>query len=47
MKEESGHQPLKPTLSDVKIEPLLDLAADQVKKEISETCEALSISQSK
>merc|ERR1719219_1637457 len=45
VKEESGHQPLKPTLSDVKIEPLLDLAADQVKKEISETCEALSISQ--
>jgi len=38
------HKPLKPTLSDVKIEPLLDLAADQVKKEISQTCEALSIS---
>jgi len=38
------HKPLKPTLSDVKIEPLLDLAADQVKKEISQTCQALSIS---
>ena len=42
-----GHKPLKPTLSDVKIEPLLDLAADQVKKEISQTCQALSISSSK
>ena len=42
-----AHKPLKPTLSDVKIEPLLDLAADQVKKEISQTCEALSISPSK
>ena len=41
------HKPLKPTLSDVKIEPLLDLAADQVKKEISQTCQALSISPSK
>jgi len=41
---ERGHKPLKPSLSDVKIEPLLDLAADQVKKEISQTCEALSIS---
>ena len=42
-----GHKPIKPTLSDVKIEPLLDLAADQVKKEISQTCQALSISSSK
>lgn len=38
------HKPLKPTLSDVKIEPLLDLAADQVSKEITNTCEMLSIS---
>ena len=48
VKEETGgHKPLKPTLSDVKIEPLLDLATGQVRKEISQTCEALSISQSK
>jgi len=39
-----GHKPLKPTLSDVKIEPLLDLAADQVRKEIANTCEMLTIS---
>lgn len=39
-----AHKPLKPTLSDVKIEPLLDLAADQVNKEITNTCEMLSIS---
>ena len=42
-----AHKPLKPTLSDVKIEPLLDLAADQVNKEITNTCEMLSISSSK
>ena len=48
VKEESaGHKPLKPSLSDVKIEPLLDLATGQVRREISQTCEALSISQSK
>jgi len=41
-----GHKPLKPTLSDVKIEPLIDLAADQVRKEINNTCEMLSISSS-
>jgi len=34
----------KPNLADVKIEPLLDLAADQVRKEITNTCEMLSIS---
>jgi len=39
-----GHKPLKPTLSDVKMEPLIDLAADQVRKEINNTCEMLSIS---
>jgi len=38
------HKPLKPSLSDVKIEPLLDLAADQIRKEITNTCEMLSIS---
>jgi len=43
--EDNGHKPLKPTLSDlVKIDPLLDLAADQVRKEISTTCQILSIS---
>ena len=45
--ESAGHKPLKPTLSDVKIEPLLELATGQVKKDIRQTCEALSISQSK
>ena len=45
--EAAGHKPLKPTLSDVKIEPLLDLATGQVRKEISQTCETLGISQSK
>ena len=45
--ESSGHKPLKPSLSDVKIEPLLELATGQVKKDIIQTCEALSISQSK
>ena len=44
----SGHKPLGPTLSDtVKIEPLLDLAADQVRREIAATCSMLSISPSK
>merc|ERR1719333_225019 len=43
--ESAGHKPLKPTLSDVKIEPLLELATGQVKKDIRQTCEALSISQ--
>ena len=44
----SGHKPLGPTLSDsVKIEPLLDLAADQVRREIASTCQMLSISPSK
>ena len=44
----SGHKPLGPTLSDsVKIEPLLDLAADQVRREIAATCQMLSISPSK
>ena len=44
----SGHKPLGPTLSDtVKIEPMLDLAADQVRREIAATCQMLSISPSK
>ena len=44
----SGHKPLGPTLSDtVKIEPLLDLAADQVRREIAATCQMLTISPSK
>merc|ERR1711971_54651 len=43
--EVSGHKPLGPSLSDsVKIEPLLDLAADQVRREIAATCNMLSIS---
>ena len=45
--ESGGHKPLKPSLSDVKIEPLLELATGHVKKDIRQTCEALSISQSK
>jgi len=45
---ESGHKPLKLTLSDtVKIEPIVDLAADQLRKEIAETCKTLGISPSK
>ena len=40
-------QVLRPTLSDtVKIEPLLDLAAEQVRREIAATCQMLSISPS-
>jgi len=42
---DNGHKPLKPTLSDtVRMGPLLDLATDQVRKEISNTCQSLSIS---
>ena len=45
---DNGHAVLRPTLSDtVKIEPLLDLAADQVRREIAATCQMLSISPSK
>ena len=44
---DNGHAVLRPTLSDtVKIEPLLDLAADQVRREIAATCQMLSISPS-
>ena len=46
--QQPAHPPLKATLSDsIKMEPLLDLAADQVSKEIASTCEVLSISPSK
>jgi len=39
------HKPLALTLSDtVKIEPMLDLAADQVRRDIASTCQMLSIS---
>ena len=42
------HKPLALTLSDtVKIEPMLDLAADQVRRDIASTCQVLTISPSK
>lgn len=45
---QAGHKPLSLTLSDtVKIEPIVDLAADQLRKEIAETCKTLGISHSK
>ena len=46
--EPQSHKPLSLTLSDtVKIEPIVDLAADQLRKEIADTCKTLGISPSK